>query len=435
MTDFLRCELFFYIKQPSRYHSHSIFQFSLISDGSSSTETTHNLRNPLFISSYCSISPIMRYLTPFLLLCLVLSVNAHGRRYRNLPPLVILSDGNLDDTLATLHALADNNYRVTGICASGTGFSSAEGGAQTALRLIETVASSIEAEQPDKAHSLRNIIVSLGSSEPLSGSVNLETAILNVTAPPIRLLTDNLWFTRDAFFPSVGDLEVSQLDCTEMLQELSGTEHRKLSILATGTDTDLAIAYRSIPHLERKIRVIYRMGGAIKVHGNLFSYPPNTLSEFNIFLDPVASEEVLRNDRIRLIPLDASNDVPVTRDYVQAVAQINTLTANWWTAILGTVEGAFGSEIFFNDAMAPGGGYYWWDDLAYQVMLDVSCETNVRVPLSVDVSEGPNNPSGNLHLNYSILDIDDDDFEWVCYGLDAEDMTQKSLYWLENVAV
>lgn len=381
----------------------------------------------------------MKYIA--VLLCLIVAVSAGGyghghgqdRRYKNLDPLVIFSDGNLDDSLATLHALADNNYRVVGICASGTGFSSAAGGAETALRLIETVASSIEADQPLKAASLRDIIVSLGSSEPLSGDINLVTSILNVTAPPIRLLSDNLWFTRDVFFPSSGDLEVSSLDCTQMLQELAGNERQKLSILATGTDTDLAIAYRSIPRLERKIRTIYRMAGAIKVHGNIFSYPANTLGEFNIYLDPVASEEVLRRDQIRLIPLDASNDVPVTREYVQAVSQINTLTAQWWTAVLNTVEGAFGTEVFYNDAMAPGGGYYWWDDLAYQVMLDVSCETNIRIPLSVDTAVGPNNPSGNLYLDYNLND--EDDLEWVCYGLDAEDMTEKSLHWLANVAV
>jgi len=361
---------------------------------------------------------------PFLIiaLCLVLGTEA-SRPYFTLPPLVIYSDGNLDDALATLHALADDEYRVVGICAGGTGFSSADDGAETALRLIESVASRID--DADKAQSLRNIIVSKGSSTPLGSSVNLNTSILNVQAPPIRFLSGNLWGTRDIYFPTKGDLQVSSLSCTEMMEQILEDEFYRITLLSTGTDTDVAQLYRSVPLMFARTNQILRMGGALNVPGNIFTVPGNTVAEFNLYLDPLASDEVLRHDRSFLVPLDATNHVPITQNFLDQLEPIDTLTANYTFAYLSVVRQAFGDAAFF-------AGYYLWDDLAYQVLLNGYCETQDWKSLSVDTTLGPNDPSGELYVNTRLPGYDR---ERVCLELDTVKLENQILHWLEYVAV
>ncbi|WP_053207601.1 nucleoside hydrolase [Jiangella muralis] len=61
------------------------------------------------------------------------------------------------------------------------------------------------------------------------------------------------------------------------------------------------------------------MGGAVRVTGNLCCGTPPEFDgsqEFNYWIDPPASRAALRN-LARLVPLDATNDVPITPQFVQ----------------------------------------------------------------------------------------------------------------------
>src|SRR5262249_44068654 len=87
-------------------------------------------------------------------------------------------------------------------------------------------------------------------------------------------------------------------------------------ILALGPLTNLAEALRHVPRADAEVVI---MGGAIRVPGNLgdggFFRTNNTEAEWNIFHDPAAARIVFesgpRMRLIRLIPLDATNRVPI----------------------------------------------------------------------------------------------------------------------------
>lgn len=390
-----------------------------------------------------------------LLLAAVLGGEARGRPYRN-NPTVHFHDGNLDDVHAIGQLLYERSVVVGGFCACGTGFASAADGVETTLRVLETVASLAEADgdQPF-ADYVRGIPVAQGSDVPLSSSVNLESAILNVIAPPIRDLTRELWFTRDPFFPSVGSLVKSELSCTELMMSLTASDddddnhhgddddddHRRgygrgrgsrINVLVTGTSTDLAIALQEEPSLANKIKSTWVMGGAINAPGNLFSFPDNTLAEFNIYTDPLAAEIVLRALTVTMVTLDATNDVQITREFVAQLASVadRSLFTQWFFTVLSIVEGAFTTEVFYNDGHGLGGGYFRWDQLASQAMIDGRCTSMSLLPLSVDLTEGPLNPSGNLRKDYSIRKQ-----EIICEGIDPVESDAEYFDWVVDAGV
>ena len=99
------------------------------------------------------------------------------------------------------------------------------------------------------------------------------------------------------------------------------------------------------------------MGGAINAPGNLFSFPDNTLAEFNTYTDPLAAEIVLRALTVTMVTLDATNDVQITREFVAQLASVadRSLFTQWFFTVLSIVEGAFTTEVFYNDFHALGG--------------------------------------------------------------------------------
>ena len=79
----------------------------------------------------------------------------------------------------------------------------------------------------------------------------------------------------------------------------------KISILAIAPEINIAKAFIKDPELPSLIKEIVIMGGAISVPGN-----KNRVGEFNIFVDPDATDIVFKaNVKKTLIPLDVCNEV------------------------------------------------------------------------------------------------------------------------------
>src|SRR5207302_1762262 len=100
------------------------------------------------------------------------------------------------------------------------------------------------------------------------------------------------------------------------------TAPRPVTVLATGPLSNLATALRDDGRLAARIAGLYQMGGAISVPGNLFGSAltgfDNT-QEMNMWLDPAAARSVfhaLGPDVTHLVPLDATNSVPITPEYI-----------------------------------------------------------------------------------------------------------------------
>ena len=85
------------------------------------------------------------------------------------------------------------------------------------------------------------------------------------------------------------------------------------------------------------------------------------IAEWNIYCDPHAARLVFESGApITLVPLDATNDVPVTPEFVaQLEAEKSTPEAEFVAALLAN-----------NAESIASGSYYFWDPLAAVVMSD-----------------------------------------------------------------
>ena len=102
---------------------------------------------------------------------------------------------------------------------------------------------------------------------------------------------------------------------------LSEAGDNKTDFIITGPATNLAWTLRLHPELISKVGTVFWMGGAVDVNGNVrddddkrSQYSDGT-AEWNAFWDPAATAALLRLGLdLRLVPLDATDDVPVTKD-------------------------------------------------------------------------------------------------------------------------
>jgi len=156
----------------------------------------------------------------------------------------------------------------------------------------------------------------------------------------------------------------------------------RYTILETGPLSNIAAALRLDPRIARHIERIWIMGGAVRVGGN--AQEPgyeqagyDATAEWNLFNAPRAAAEVLASGvPITLIPLDATNKVPLTRRFVDQLGArpgaIAHLSAQAWRTALP----------------AEGQTYYFWDTLTAAAMLDPSLVTLKTLKVKV-ITEGP----------------------------------------------
>ena len=96
----------------------------------------------------------------------------------------------------------------------------------------------------------------------------------------------------------------------ETLVALARAHGERLTLIALGPLTNLALALRLDADAMRRIGRVVMMGGAVDVPGN--STPD---AEFNIYVDPEAAREVFDAGlRVDLVPLDATRQTTITRD-------------------------------------------------------------------------------------------------------------------------
>uniref|UniRef100_J3M724 Inosine/uridine-preferring nucleoside hydrolase domain-containing protein n=2 Tax=Oryza brachyantha TaxID=4533 RepID=J3M724_ORYBR len=98
------------------------------------------------------------------------------------------------------------------------------------------------------------------------------------------------------------------------------------TVFLFGAHTNLALLLMAHPRLRRNIERIYVSGGAVRTAdpaGNLFTaFATNPFAEFNIFGDPFAAYQVIHSGiPITMIPLDATNTIPVTEGFVSEFQQ------------------------------------------------------------------------------------------------------------------
>ena len=138
---------------------------------------------------------------------------------------------------------------------------------------------------------------------------------------------------------------------------------RPVRMLALGALNNLA-AVCSAGEAPAALTDLVMMGGAFEVPGNVIDSgnfrTPTDRAEWNLFVDPHAAEVVLRTDIPTLvIPLDATNTVPITSAFIDRFRDLPSSPLSRLTCqLLETIR-----------PYAEIGTYYAWDPLAAVAML------------------------------------------------------------------
>ena len=142
----------------------------------------------------------------------------------------------------------------------------------------------------------------------------------------------------------------------------------------------MAEALQVDPELAGQIERIVAMGGAIDVSGNVAldeAYTQLRPAEWNVYADPAAADIVLRSGvPITLVPLDATDDVPIDAAFFAA------LEADHAAAPADLVY-----ELLARRGV--GAGEHFWDPLASIIAIDDSVATFETMKLRVETAEGP----------------------------------------------
>jgi purine nucleosidase len=116
-----------------------------------------------------------------------------------------------------------------------------------------------------------------------------------------------------------------------------------LTVLMTGPATNLAAALSAEPELASKVAEVVWMGGAFDVAGNVRDYEHNGTAEWNVYWDPPAAYKLWQaNVPLTVFPLDATNQVDVTIDFLHRLAQqrryaISDLAGQCWALTVGVI--------------------------------------------------------------------------------------------------
>jgi inosine-uridine nucleoside N-ribohydrolase len=272
-------------------------------------------------------------------------------------PVIIDTDMAADDWMAILYLLQQSGVDVKAITVVGTGEAHCVPGVQNALDLAAL------AGRPE-------IPVACGRETPLSGHHAFPTtwrqrvdSLLGLSLP------------RNPNAPYDGS-------AVELLTRVVEQSPQAVHLVTLGPLTNVAQAIEARPELVDNVERITIMGGAVNVPGNVraSSNTGNDLAEWNVYADPHATAIVFGSGApITLVPLDATQHVPVTMDfYKQLKHNRGTPAAEFVYRVLTQKE----SDV-------RSGSYFFWDPFVAAVVTDDKLAAFEEMALTVNEDEGP----------------------------------------------
>ncbi|XP_072960994.1 nucleoside hydrolase 3-like isoform X2 [Typha angustifolia] len=161
------------------------------------------------------------------------------------------------------------------------------------------------------------------------------------------------------------------------------------TVFIIGSHTNFALFLMTNPQLKGNVEHIYVMGGGVRSknptgccpknattsctpgqcgdHGNMFTgYTSNPYAEFNIFGDPFAAYQVFHSGiPITLVPLDATNTIPINKDFFMAFQeQQHTYEAQYCFQSLKITRDTWFDNQFYTS-------YFMWDSFMSGVALSI----------------------------------------------------------------
>ena len=270
--------------------------------------------------------------------------------------LLVDTDVAADDLVALAFLVASPHVEIVAITVSGTGEAHCAGGVKVVLRLLDRL------DAPD-------IPVACGRETPLAGA--------HAFPDGWRAHVDvgsGIELEPTARAPSPAT-------AVELITALAA-EHESLIVLTLGPLTNLADALISHAGLAETLGLVFVMGGALHVPGNLVccgAPEGNSVAEWNVYVDPRAANVVVDSGVTpSFVSLDGTNQVPLTRDFAARVI------APTGSEAVGVV-----AELLHANPHMTDGSYFLWDPLAAQLAAGYPIGSFSPACIIVEEAEGP----------------------------------------------
>lgn len=260
-------------------------------------------------------------------------------------PVIIDTDMGSDDWPAIILLLGCKRIAVLAMTVTGVGISHLEPGARNLLNLASAAGKG-------------GIPVALGASK---------------LRRPEREFPSEWRIRADRFLDIAlpkSDTQPVGESAAEAIIRIVQDNREPVDIVALGPLTNISDALELDRSITDNIGTIYIMGGALNVPGNA----PGQTAEWNFYIDPSAASAVFHSGcKITLVPLDVTNQAPVTIDfYNRLVIRDATPAARLITNIL-TAEM---EEIL-------SGEYFFWDSVAAAAVIDSDLVRLEKLPVLI----------------------------------------------------
>lgn len=262
-------------------------------------------------------------------------------------PLIVDYSPTVSDVGALLYLLSDPGVEVLAITLPATGEAGCELGIDVTLGILEMFG--------------RHDIPVACDSEVPSGA----------EAWPAEFLAGNEALA--AGLPTGGSADPRLAH--QLIADVAAATEEPVVIFAVAPLTNIALALERHPELTGHLDSIVIMGGAIDVPGNVESGD----AEWNLWIDVPAAASVFESGvPITLVPLDATNDVPVPASWQDS---LDGAGANEPTEYLRGLVETFPA--------VTSGFFYLWDELAASVAVGEDLVVTEQTSVMVVTEAGP----------------------------------------------
>lgn len=140
-------------------------------------------------------------------------------------------------------------------------------------------------------------------------------------------------------------IKVIEQPAHEWMKQTIDQHGKKVTVLMTGPATNLAGAIELADGDEAfaaRIEKVIWMGGAVDVKGNVAMHDHNGSAEWNAYWHPEATRQLVdSNLPVLLVPLDATNALPVSWPFLASLAKIESpvsdLAGQFWAATVTAI--------------------------------------------------------------------------------------------------